>query len=573
MLNLEVETTESLTAIAGHVCVPYRGSLICWGGYCYDEHEINYRESNSIYIFPYKLCGGRDNVWFKIRCNSDLNLRPNSGATAGIHRDQLYIFGGCLFDDVNRRMVNTSKMIVIDLRTGLMRAATYARDKFIPTPRDKATSWVANEKFFIFGGYGMSWHRLNHANHLYFSQPECFLDDDIGSCWNNQLLYYDFNGEEWHEVKQHGKRPSQRAAAASTLVSELNLVFLFGGRHDLTRLNDLYVLDLKTFIWTQINFPISPSPTVPASKFDTRPQLSLEGRSWCTFTLLDKEKKILCYGGLSSRGEPLNELWHLDIHEFYWAHERGASSENCRVQWQLIDPCNHELPPRLWHCTALIDNEAILVYGGMNEPPSRDSPFVNTLIVHQIQTPTLRHLTLSEYADQIIDAWLAALMAKGKKFHSSHLHYLSKRHINKTEQRLMDLHTFADDAGFFALLPRTLQTRLRALLSIRKRSKTLNRSDTLMEMDNSPSSTRNKKSEWKNHEKCQLWDRLVNYTIDENREIGGGNCAATTTYRQLSPHCRKRALAEEICKYVCENAATYATPRSFLASLFDLVDL
>lgn len=59
------------------------------------------------------------------------------------------------------------------------------------------------------------------------------------------------------------------------------------------------------------------------------------------------------------------------------------------------------------------------------QPPSRDSPFVNTLIVHQIQTPTLRHLTLSEYADQIIDAWLAALMAKGKKFHSSHLHYLS----------------------------------------------------------------------------------------------------------------------------------------------------
>lgn len=86
------------------------------------------------------------------------------------------------------------------------------------------------------------------------------------------MLYYDFNGEEWHEVKQHGKRPSQRAAAASTLVSELNLVlvifnflfiylffiicllkvFLFGGRHDLTRLNDLYVLDLKTFIWTQM---------------------------------------------------------------------------------------------------------------------------------------------------------------------------------------------------------------------------------------------------------------------------------------------------------------------------------
>jgi hypothetical protein len=41
--NLKVDTTDSLSAVAGHVCVSYRGCLICWGGYCYDEREIHYR--------------------------------------------------------------------------------------------------------------------------------------------------------------------------------------------------------------------------------------------------------------------------------------------------------------------------------------------------------------------------------------------------------------------------------------------------------------------------------------------------------------------------------------------------
>lgn len=66
----------------------------------------------------------------------------------------------------------------------------------MPTPRDKTCSWIADDKFilnkifnflnfrfFIFGGYGMSWHRLGHNNQQYFFQPQYFLDDDMGTCW------------------------------------------------------------------------------------------------------------------------------------------------------------------------------------------------------------------------------------------------------------------------------------------------------------------------------------------------------------------------------------------------------
>lgn len=72
----------------------------------------------------------------------------------------------------------------------------------------------------------MSWHRLDHnSNSQYFFQPESFLDD-MGSCWNNQLLFYDLKQECWQEVVQGGHKPSQRAAAACVCVHEINKVAL-----------------------------------------------------------------------------------------------------------------------------------------------------------------------------------------------------------------------------------------------------------------------------------------------------------------------------------------------------------
>jgi len=100
-----------------------------------------------------------------VQCETDLQLRPNSGATAAVWRDQLFIFGGCLFDEIHKRMVNTSMLLgrlwlvprifksyaffdaAIDLRTGVLAAKNYPPDERIPTPRDKTTSWIANNKY------------------------------------------------------------------------------------------------------------------------------------------------------------------------------------------------------------------------------------------------------------------------------------------------------------------------------------------------------------------------------------------------------------------------------------------
>jgi hypothetical protein len=43
-------------------------------------------------------------------------------------------------------MINTSMLIAIDLQTGILRAKQIPPNGCIPTPRDKTTSWIADEK-------------------------------------------------------------------------------------------------------------------------------------------------------------------------------------------------------------------------------------------------------------------------------------------------------------------------------------------------------------------------------------------------------------------------------------------
>jgi hypothetical protein len=82
-----------------------------------------------------------------------------------------------------------------------------------------------------------------------------------------------------------------------------------------------------------------------------------------------------------------------------------------REHWRQIPPLEHQLPNRLWHCSILMGNEAILIYGGMNESPSSDSPFVRTLLVKPIRPPTLRQLALNSLTEQIIGQWREEMAA------------------------------------------------------------------------------------------------------------------------------------------------------------------
>lgn len=71
----------------------------------------------------------------------------------------------------------------------------------------------------------------------------------MGRGWNNQLVAYnpDQNKWEWPETK--GQTPSPRAALAGFQCQ--SRVYIFGGRLQENRLNDLYVLDMNSMSWSE----------------------------------------------------------------------------------------------------------------------------------------------------------------------------------------------------------------------------------------------------------------------------------------------------------------------------------
>lgn len=59
--RVSFEFTKSLSPVAGHIAVSYKGCLIVWGGYFYSENQFGYRDPENIYVYPYMT--GNFNVW------------------------------------------------------------------------------------------------------------------------------------------------------------------------------------------------------------------------------------------------------------------------------------------------------------------------------------------------------------------------------------------------------------------------------------------------------------------------------------------------------------------------------
>lgn len=77
--------------------------------------------------------------------------------------------------------------------------------------------------------------------------------NDAGrNVWNNQLLEFDVIQSKWALVPKSGDVPTQRAAPGAAYVPDLHSVFLFGGRDEVCRLNDLYRLDQFSMHWTRM---------------------------------------------------------------------------------------------------------------------------------------------------------------------------------------------------------------------------------------------------------------------------------------------------------------------------------
>lgn len=109
-------------------------------------------------------------------------------------------------------------------------------------------------RLYFFGGYGQkptnsSWYGGDSIRTERFS----YVADWSGSRpglkgWNNQLICYDPATNAWSWFPTRGKSPPPRAASDADINE--NKVFLFGGRLNANRNNDLYVLDMTTKQWS-----------------------------------------------------------------------------------------------------------------------------------------------------------------------------------------------------------------------------------------------------------------------------------------------------------------------------------
>jgi Galactose oxidase, central domain len=111
-------------------------------------------------------------------------------------------------------------------------------------------TFTPSNRVYFFGGFGtppVSGDRcLDHYQYISDNSHNWFM----GRGWNNQLVAYNIDCNEWEWPLTTGQPPCPRAALAGFKSDSENKVYIFGGRLQRTRMNDLYALDLTTMRWS-----------------------------------------------------------------------------------------------------------------------------------------------------------------------------------------------------------------------------------------------------------------------------------------------------------------------------------
>ena len=197
---------------------------------------------------------------------------------------------------------------LIDLETG-----------FIPSPRSRHTGWECDGKMWIFGGVGLPFTGFLDEHGDYWRDDITGNTVDVG--YDNQLHCYDPTKKTWTNVESRGAIPSPRADHSVT--DAKGNMWLYGGLSiragTYCCMDDLFELNLDSFIWTQIQ---------------TNGLLKPIGRSGHFFTAVgDTCNQIILHGGYSKKDVMLEyislsyeeSVWILDLNSVSWRQQKGAT--------------------------------------------------------------------------------------------------------------------------------------------------------------------------------------------------------------------------------------------------------
>ncbi|XP_041352804.1 kelch domain-containing protein 2-like isoform X2 [Gigantopelta aegis] len=335
---------EEIPPRSGHVAACVGNKLLVWGGY-QDENEASdrYLPVKDVWLYSVEF-----NKWTK-QVTSGQYPPGLSGASSCILDKYWYILFGHM-ENGNMNMVYR-----LNLQTFCWETREYHSTE--PSPRDKTSVWVYKDKIYCFAGFGPP---VFNSEYL-CDYGEFFEDPTIQwspiRSWNNQLLVFDPQTWEWSNPKCKGFPPVPRAAHGAALAG--SKLFVFGGRHDMSRRNDLHCLDMTSLTWSG---ELNPLGDIPC------------GRSWHAFRAISNSK-VLLYGGYTTDQRPLGDAWLLDV---------------VALQWTRLDILQKHT--RLWHTMDITSSGDIVIFGGCSNDILRSdlqSRHVNEVVLFRIEPKTL----------------------------------------------------------------------------------------------------------------------------------------------------------------------------------------
>lgn len=404
----------------GHCAVTFGDKIIVLGGYAIDHDDEDNGNYKTDFVQSYSHERGR---WSTVNCMDP--FQPHAivfaltGFGAHVIDDMLYVLFGFRreyeyidFDNEDGESLSAgldhgSNMVyTLNLNNFEWESMDFQMgdEDPRPLPCDKMASWTHNGYIYSFGGFG----DVSHGTFVHPFTKICHSNSDGGArCWNNQFVRYDPEENVWEWPETTGKKPFPRAAHTAVICG--NDVFVFGGRNNGVRLNDLYHLDMLTFKWTRLNKHTADNPDIP------------KGRTWHTLTKVGGNRAIL-YGGYDTEQNPLSDCWELDVSPL----ERARRSERL-TRWKRL--AHLDRGPRLWHSAVYHETSAQLwLIGGhttdilSDRIPREHSKVVDKL---DLSVPSLQYLAMN-----------AAVKNKKAINLKNEVHYLPKTMTTPLKYRL-----------------------------------------------------------------------------------------------------------------------------------------
>jgi N-acetylneuraminic acid mutarotase len=238
---------------------------------------------------------------FVVANNTPPDERSNHSCT--VENDMLVIFGGFNGSRMNNEVYFYS---FLDNMWIYPKKASY-----LPEERDSHSACVHNGAVYIFGGRG--WDSYGRKT-VYFNDLH--------------KLTVTSDSIKWKQVKYTGYTPPPRLLHSSTVFQ--NKIYVFGGRHEQDRLNDLCCYDLETNVFKLIEVDDAPTPRT--------------SRSLCLY-----QNSLILFSGFDIYGYT-NDTWQFDL---------------IRQRWKELQQDRPRPEPRCAHLTIADEkNQYLMVFGG-----------------------------------------------------------------------------------------------------------------------------------------------------------------------------------------------------------------